>query len=342
MSKKSWRNGAITVNNLYVLVQSLSLVHRILNTSLLRRSSIYRRKDPKTKKKTEHSKNTLNLSVHIIHNCCIFCSILEINIPSEPTPMFSKNLAFTVQRFNRRSVGILRKGCSVGKAHVLAQQCQHAIPVATSSFSTASFSPPPKNEYNGTAVYDNIDISNTGEPTNSPSSIRKHDPNAVYVVTGASRGMGLQFVKTLLEPSRSHESSTIIACCRSPSSATLLSEYVDTLSPSQKKRVQIKQLDITKDDDIESLEKFMKETYNRVDVLFNIAGVLGDSKTTAGPERNITQLDRKWFQDSHILVSVYVWFGRAAARGLRSYPTLGALLVMFWSSASVRAALVRV
>ena len=209
--------------------------------------------------------------------------------------MFSKNLAFTVQRFNR-SVGILRKGCSAGKTHVVAQQCQHTIPVATSSFSTVSFNPPPKNEYNGTAVYENIDISTSGKPTNSPSSIRKHDPDAVYVVTAASRSMGLQFVKSLLEPSRSHESSTIIACCRSPSSATALSEYVDTLSPSQKKRVQIKQLDITKDDDIEALENFIKETYNRVDVLFNIAGVLGDAKTTAGPERNITQLDRKWFQ----------------------------------------------
>mmetsp|Transcript_28109 Transcript_28109/g.41719 ORF Transcript_28109/g.41719 Transcript_28109/m.41719 type:complete len:351 (+) Transcript_28109:152-1204(+) len=203
--------------------------------------------------------------------------------------MFCKNLVFSVQRLNR-SVGTLRKGCSAGKMHVIAQQSTF------STASTSSFSPPPKNEYNGTPVYENVDISTSGKPSNSPSSIRKHDPNAVYVVTGASRSMGLQFVKSLLEPSRAHESSTIIACCRSPSSATALSEYVNTLSPYQKERVQIKQLDITRDDDIESLEKFIKENYNRVDALFNVAGVLGDSKTTAGPERNISQFDRKWFQ----------------------------------------------
>jgi NAD(P)-dependent dehydrogenase (short-subunit alcohol dehydrogenase family) len=53
---------------------------------------------------------------------------------------------------------------------------------------------------------------------------------------------------------------------------------------------------VTRDDDIESLANYIKDNHSRVDVLFNVAGVLGDAKTTPGPERNIAQFDRKWFQ----------------------------------------------
>lgn len=201
-----------------------------------------------------------------------------------------------------RSVGVLRKTryCAEIQTRTIMLQHSHrtketapapaVLSTAPASFST--FQPLGLNEYNGTPAYENIDIEISG----SPSDIRKDDPDAVYVVTGASRSMGLQFLKTLLDPSRAHESSTIIACCRSPSTATALQEYIQTLSPDQQKRIQTKQLDVTRDEDIESLAQFIKEHHNRVDALFNIAGVLGDSKTTAGPERNISQFNKEWFQ----------------------------------------------
>jgi len=169
----------------------------------------------------------------------------------------------------------------------------NAIP-NSSSFSTSSFQPPAKNIYNAEAVYDNIPIEDTDQ---TPTSLtRKNDSNAVYVVTGASRSMGLQYIKTLLEPTRTHPSSSIIACCRSPSTATALNSYLQTLEPKTRERIEIQPLDITNDDDIDSLSTYIQEKHNRVDVLLNVAGVLGDSKNTPGPERNVKALDRKWFQ----------------------------------------------
>mmetsp|Transcript_13089 Transcript_13089/g.24600 ORF Transcript_13089/g.24600 Transcript_13089/m.24600 type:complete len:334 (-) Transcript_13089:1174-2175(-) len=159
-----------------------------------------------------------------------------------------------------------------------------------------SFQPPQPNEYTGVPVYSNIDIHGLKRQKDSPSQIRKSDPGAVYVVTGASRSMGLQYVKELLKPERAHESSKIIACCRSPSNAVALNEFLNGVSPSQQNRIEIHQLDVTSDDDIDSLATHIKDVHNRVDILFNVSGVLGDAKTTPGPERNISQFDREWFR----------------------------------------------
>ena len=51
---------------------------------------------------------------------------------------------------------------------------------------------PPQSK--GGAVYQDIDVSKSSL-LNSPRNL---DPDAVFVVTGASRGIGLQFVKSLL------------------------------------------------------------------------------------------------------------------------------------------------
>jgi NAD(P)-dependent dehydrogenase (short-subunit alcohol dehydrogenase family) len=159
-----------------------------------------------------------------------------------------------------------------------------------------SFQPPPPNEYTGIPVYSNIEIHGSKDSQVSPLQIRKKDPDAVYVVTGASRSMGLQYVKELLKPERAHESSKIIACCRSPTNAVALNDFLNSLSPCQQYRIEVQKLDVTSDDDIHSLATHIKDVHNRVDILFNVAGVLGDAKMTSGPERNISQFDRKWFQ----------------------------------------------
>ena len=65
----------------------------------------------------------------------------------------------------------------------------------SSSSLSSSFVPPEPPSSNGEAVYDDIIISADG--TNE-SLKRNSDPDAVFVVTGASRGIGLQFVKSLL------------------------------------------------------------------------------------------------------------------------------------------------
>ena len=57
-------------------------------------------------------------------------------------------------------------------------------------------------------------------------------------------------------------------------------------------------LDLTEQSSIEALGSHLRNQYTRVDLLLNVAGLLGDGKTTAGPERSITRMDRTWFDTS--------------------------------------------
>lgn len=57
----------------------------------------------------------------------------------------------------------------------------------------------------------------------------------------------------------------------------------------------VHRLDVTDQNQIEQLFTDLTETYGgRVDGLFNVAGILGDKETTAGPEMKLSQLDQKW------------------------------------------------
>ena len=64
------------------------------------------------------------------------------------------------------------------------------------------------------------------------------------LVTGANRGLGLEFVKQL-----NNLGWRVIACCRNPSSASELT----ALSETSEGRVQIKQLDIGEFDQSDQL-----------------------------------------------------------------------------------------
>lgn len=65
----------------------------------------------------------------------------------------------------------------------------------------SSFQAPEPPQSNGQAVYKDIDFSVEKDRT-SQSAVRNADPGAVFVVSGASRGIGLQFVKSLLEQTK--------------------------------------------------------------------------------------------------------------------------------------------
>mmetsp|Transcript_16882 Transcript_16882/g.21680 ORF Transcript_16882/g.21680 Transcript_16882/m.21680 type:complete len:344 (+) Transcript_16882:61-1092(+) len=125
---------------------------------------------------------------------------------------------------------------------------------------------------------------------NDVSIKRNSNENAVFFVSGASRGIGLQFVQELLNRTQ----GKVIAACRNPGSAVevqkLLEENPDRVVPIE--------LDLTDQNSIESAASAVKEKYNRVDCLFNVAGVLGDAKTTPGPERSLRAIQREWFQNT--------------------------------------------
>ena len=65
---------------------------------------------------------------------------------------------------------------------------------APSSSSASSFVPPEPPSFKGQAMFPDLDIDNV----TTDAAQRNQDADAVFVVTGASRGIGLQIVKELL------------------------------------------------------------------------------------------------------------------------------------------------
>lgn len=158
---------------------------------------------------------------------------------------------------------------------------------ATSS-STNGFVPndPPKS--NGIAIYPDINIMDGSISSGMNAHPRNIDEDAVFVVTGASRGIGNEMVKGLLSRTRGR----VIACCRNPDNFSL--EAGDDVQIQN--RLVVLPLDLEDQYTIEQLAETIKQKFNRVDGLFNVAGLLGDGKSTPGPERSLSALDRTWVE----------------------------------------------
>ena len=168
---------------------------------------------------------------------------------------------------------------------------ERSFKALSSSFSSFEAPPPPSS--NGEAVYNDIDLCKSNATEISTSALRNNDPDAVFVVTGASRGIGLQHVKSLMERTHGH----IVACCRSIDEKDgALFQYLSSLSLNDKKRINAVELDVEDQKSIDALVVTMKEKllFDRVDVLYNVAGLLGDGTNTPGPERSISKIDRDW------------------------------------------------
>lgn len=84
----------------------------------------------------------------------------------------------------------------------------------------------------------------------------------------------------------------VIAGCRSPTACHSLidvaSKYPD--------RVQILPLDMEDQSSIDTFASTIAQNYQRVDALINVAGILGDGKTTSGPERSLASIERNWME----------------------------------------------
>ena len=97
-----------------------------------------------------------------------------------------------------------------------------------------------------------------------------------YLITGASRGIGLEFVRHLLA-----RGDRVFAACRNPQSA-------HDLAALAFERLHIVPLDVADADSIAAAHRIVREQTDSLDVLINNAGILLDDEKT--PD-NLAALD---------------------------------------------------
>ena len=114
-------------------------------------------------------------------------------------------------------------------------------------------------------------------PATADATARNADPDAVFVVTGASGGIG----STIVEQLHERTAGTVYACCRDPSKVSSLD------------RVRPVPLDVRDDASIAALPDTVGD---RVDALWNVGGVLHEGDR--GPERSLDAVDREWLLKS--------------------------------------------
>ena len=114
-------------------------------------------------------------------------------------------------------------------------------------------------------------------PATADATSRNADADAVFVVTGASGGIGATIVEQLHE----RTAGTVYACCRDPSKVSSLD------------RVRPVPLDVRDDASIAALPDTVGA---RVDALWNVGGVLHEGDHS--PERSLDAVDREWLLTS--------------------------------------------
>eukprot|EP01013_Petalomonas_cantuscygni_P043832 TRINITY_DN8503_c0_g1_i1.p1 TRINITY_DN8503_c0_g1~~TRINITY_DN8503_c0_g1_i1.p1 ORF type:complete len:289 (+),score=25.89 TRINITY_DN8503_c0_g1_i1:112-978(+) len=122
--------------------------------------------------------------------------------------------------------------------------------------------------------------------TTPAANARYADPNAVFVVSGASRGIGAEFCRQLLTRS----TGRVIGLCRNPEAADVLSS-TDTFPD----RFSLVRCDVT---DPSSVRAAAESVGARCDVLVLVAGLLGTGIRNGdrGPERALREVDPDWLR----------------------------------------------
>ncbi|GMN58863.1 hypothetical protein TIFTF001_027958 [Ficus carica] len=119
--------------------------------------------------------------------------------------------------------------------------------------------------------------------SSSSSSFMKWE-GGVSMVQGASRGIGLEFVKQLLE---NNEKGHVVATCRNPSGATGLHDLKNKFA----ERLSILPLDVTVESTIEESVKSIREKYGSLNLLINTSGILSIPGVLQ-PETTLTKVQK--------------------------------------------------
>ena len=103
----------------------------------------------------------------------------------------------------------------------------------------------------------------------------------IALIQGASRGIGLEFVRQLADRP---DVARVVASCRDPASAGALRALDGNA------RVEVLAMDVEDEDSIRAAAGQLSEAVSRLDLLINCAGLLHDGGEMA-PERRLDQLD---------------------------------------------------
>lgn len=109
----------------------------------------------------------------------------------------------------------------------------------------------------------------------------------VYVISGSSRGIGLEFCRQLLLRT---SGTKVIGLTRS--STDVLSQLQNQFPD----RMHVVHVDLENQESVVDAGNAVSALVSRVDMLFNVAGILGDGGDKfPGPERSLLNINREWF-----------------------------------------------
>ncbi|KAF2317942.1 hypothetical protein GH714_041265 [Hevea brasiliensis] len=152
-----------------------------------------------------------------------------------------------------------------------------------------------------------VALSSVRRPFSASSSVSAHKwEGGVSMVQGASRGIGLEFVKQLLEK---NEKGHVIATCRNPNEAKGLLDLKNKFS----ERLNILQLDLTIESSIEASAMSIRENYGSLNLLINASGILSMPNVLL-PETTLNKVDKSSLMFAYevnavgpILVIKHMW-----------------------------------
>ncbi|KAJ1266294.1 hypothetical protein BS78_08G140100 [Paspalum vaginatum] len=107
----------------------------------------------------------------------------------------------------------------------------------------------------------------------------------VSMVQGASRGIGLEFVRQLL---RRSEQGRVIATCRAPDAAAELRTLREEHAPG---RLTVLPLDVTDETTIQAAAASVRETHGSLDLLINSTGILSIPDVIQ-PETTLSKVEK--------------------------------------------------
>ncbi|KAA0047063.1 C-factor [Cucumis melo var. makuwa] len=138
------------------------------------------------------------------------------------------------------------------------------------------------------------------------SSLSPNWEGGVSMVQGASRGIGLEFVKHLLE---NNEKGHVVATCRNPGQATGLLELKNKFD----ERLCILELDVTNETTIKASAKSIEERYGSLNLLINASGILSIPNVLL-PETTLNKVEKSSLLHAYevnavgpILVIKHLW-----------------------------------